>query len=88
MSRTRQSDDGLGSGPVLVIGYGLTGAAAAAADEALADEEATLLADDHRARFTAVVQGRRRFEPGERVEFVLRPDTLHLFDPSTGDAVR
>ena len=46
----------------------LTGAAAAAADEATAEDEATLLADDRRARFTAVVQGRRRFAPGDTVE--------------------
>jgi multiple sugar transport system ATP-binding protein len=66
----------------------LTGAAAAAADEATAEDEATLLADDRRARFTAVVQGRRRFSPGDTVELTVRPETLHLFDPETGDALR
>ena len=66
----------------------LTGAAAAAADEATAEDEATLLADDRRARFTAVVQGRRRFSPGDTVELTVRPETLHLFDPATGDALR
>jgi multiple sugar transport system ATP-binding protein len=65
----------------------LTGAAAAAADEATAEDEATLLADDRRARFTAVVQGRRRFAPGDTVELTVRPDALHLFDSETGAAL-
>ena len=66
----------------------LSGAAAAAADEATEDSDATLLAADHRARFTARVEGRRRFAPGESVEFTVPPDALHLFDPETGEALR
>jgi multiple sugar transport system ATP-binding protein len=65
----------------------LAGAAAAAADEATEDSDATLLAADNRARFTARVEGRRRFAPGEAVEFTVPPDALHLFDPETGAAL-
>jgi multiple sugar transport system ATP-binding protein len=66
----------------------LSGAAAEAADEATEESDATLLADDNRARFTARVEGRRRFTPGEVVEFAVPPDALHLFDPETGEAIR
>jgi multiple sugar transport system ATP-binding protein len=65
----------------------LAGEAAAAADEATEESDATLLAADNRARFTARVEGRRRFTPGETVEFTVPPDALHLFDPATGDAL-
>jgi multiple sugar transport system ATP-binding protein len=65
----------------------LAGEAAAAADEATAESDATLLAADNRARFTARVEGRRRFTPGETVEFTVPPDALHLFDAATGDAL-
>jgi len=66
----------------------LAGAAAAAADEATEESDATLLAADNRARFTARVEGRRRFTPGEAIEFTVPPEALHLFDPATGEAVR
>jgi multiple sugar transport system ATP-binding protein len=66
----------------------LAGEAAAAADEATEESDATLLAADNRARFTARVEGRRRFTPGEAVEFTVPPDALHLFDPATGAALR
>jgi multiple sugar transport system ATP-binding protein len=66
----------------------LAGEAAAAADEATEESDATLLAEDERARFTARVEGRRRFQPGEVVEFTLEPDTLHLFDSTSGEALR
>ena len=66
----------------------LTGEAAAAADEATEEGDATLLAEDERARFTAQIPGRRRFAAGETVEFLLRPDTMHLFDPVSGAALR
>jgi multiple sugar transport system ATP-binding protein len=66
----------------------LEGEAAAAADEATEDAVATLLAEDPRARFTARIEGRRRFAPGETVEFAVPPDTLHVFDPATGAALR
>jgi multiple sugar transport system ATP-binding protein len=64
------------------------GAAAAAADEATEESDATLLAGDDRARFTAVVPGRRRFTPGEVLELSVPPDAVHLFDPATGEALR
>ena len=65
------------------------GEAAAAAEEVTEGEQATLLADDDRARFTAVVEARgRRYEPGETIELVVPPDALHLFDPETGEALR
>jgi multiple sugar transport system ATP-binding protein len=66
----------------------LGGAAAEAADEATEDADATLLAADNRARFTARVEGRRRFTAGEAVEFTVPPDALHLFDPETGEALK
>jgi multiple sugar transport system ATP-binding protein len=66
----------------------LAGEAASAADEATEDSDATLLAADNRARFTARVEGRRRFNPGEPVEFTLPPDALHLFDSASGEALR
>jgi multiple sugar transport system ATP-binding protein len=65
----------------------LSGAAASAADEATEESDATLLAADSRARFTARVEGRRRFAAGEVVEFTVPPDALHLFDPETGEAL-
>ena len=66
----------------------LSGEAAAAADEATEESDATLFAADNRARFTARVEGRRRFVPGEIVEFTVPPDALHLFDAGTGAALR
>jgi multiple sugar transport system ATP-binding protein len=65
----------------------LSGAAAAAADEATEERDATLLAEDSRARFTARIEGRRRFTAGETIEFAVQPDTLLLFDPETGRAL-
>jgi multiple sugar transport system ATP-binding protein len=64
------------------------GQAAAAREEANENDEATLLADDDRARFTAVVPGRRRFTPGDVVELGVTPAAVHLFDPDTGIALR
>jgi multiple sugar transport system ATP-binding protein len=66
----------------------LTGEAAVAADEATADGDATLLADDQRARFTARIEGRRRLAPGETVELVVDPGAIHLFDPESGTTLR
>ena len=63
------------------------GEAAAAAEQATEDSDATLLAGDNRARFTAAIPGRRRFSHGEVVELLVPPDALHLFDPATGDAL-
>jgi multiple sugar transport system ATP-binding protein len=64
------------------------GQAAAAAEEATEDGDATLLAADDRARFTAVVPGRRRFAPGDAVELGVPAEAVHLFDPATGAALR
>jgi multiple sugar transport system ATP-binding protein len=66
----------------------LSGEAAAAADEATEDGDATLLAGDRRTRFTARIEGRRRLEPGQIVEFAVDPATVHLFDPDGGRALR
>jgi multiple sugar transport system ATP-binding protein len=65
-----------------------TGAAAAAADEATEESEATLLADDNRARFTASIPGRRRFAHGEVLDLIVPPEAVYLFDPETGAALR
>jgi multiple sugar transport system ATP-binding protein len=65
-----------------------TGDAAVAADEATEESEATLLAADNRARFTAAIPGRRKFTQGEAVELVVPPEAVHLFDPETGAALR
>ena len=64
------------------------GETAAAAQEATEDADATLLAADDRARFTARVEGRGRFAPGETVEFTVPPEAVHLFDPASGAALR
>jgi multiple sugar transport system ATP-binding protein len=64
------------------------GEAAAATDEALEDADATLLAADDRARFTARVEGRRRYSPGDTVEFTVPPEAIHLFDPASGETLR
>jgi len=65
-----------------------TGEAALAADEATEESEATLLAADNRARFTAAIPGRRKFTHGEAVEFLVPPEAVHLFDAETGAALR
>jgi multiple sugar transport system ATP-binding protein len=65
-----------------------TGDAADAADEATEESEATLLAADNRARFTAAIPGRRKFGHGEVVELVVPPEAVHLFDPESGAALR
>ncbi len=64
------------------------GEAAAAADEATEDGDATLLADDDRARFTAVVPGRTRLSAGDVLELAIAPDEVQLFDPESGAALR
>jgi multiple sugar transport system ATP-binding protein len=64
------------------------GEAAEVAAEATEAADATLLAVDDHARFTARVEGRRRFEPGQEVEFSIPPDAVHLFDATTGEALR
>jgi multiple sugar transport system ATP-binding protein len=64
------------------------GEAAAATEEATEERDATLLVADDRARFTARVEGRRRFTAGEAVELTVQPDAIHLFDPDSGAALR
>jgi multiple sugar transport system ATP-binding protein len=66
----------------------LAGEIAAAADEATEEADATLLAADNRARFTAVVGGKRRYAAGDAVELTVPPDAVHLFDPAGGAALR
>jgi multiple sugar transport system ATP-binding protein len=66
----------------------LAGDIAAAADEATEEADATLLAADNRARFTAVIGGRSRYSAGDVVELTVAPDAVHLFDPGTGEALR
>ena len=58
-----------------------------AAIEAASDDDATLLADDDRARFCAAVDGRRRVVPGEELELAVDHRRLHFFDCATGEAV-
>jgi multiple sugar transport system ATP-binding protein len=64
------------------------GEAAAAADEATEDSDATLLAADNRARFTASIPGRRRFATGEVLDLIVPPEAVYLFDPETGATLR
>jgi multiple sugar transport system ATP-binding protein len=67
----------------------LSDAAAEAAQEAQADgDEATLLADDRRARMTARIEGRRRLAEGDVLELAVDPATIHLFDPVSGAALK
>jgi multiple sugar transport system ATP-binding protein len=64
------------------------GEAAEVAAQATEGGDATLLAADDRARFIARVEGRRRFEPGQEIEFTIPPDAVHLFDAASGEALR
>jgi multiple sugar transport system ATP-binding protein len=66
----------------------VTAEAVQAASEQRDPDDGTLLADDRRARFTASVHGRHAVRPGERVELAIDVRALHVFDPSTGDALR
>ena len=66
----------------------LSGEAAAAADEATSESDATVLADDQRVRFCARVERRHAVAHGDDVEFEIRSEALHLFDPRTGAALR
>ena len=58
-----------------------------AAIEAASDDDATLLADDRRARFCAAIDGRRRVATGEDLELAVDHRRLHFFDPATGEAL-
>jgi len=58
-----------------------------AAIEAASDDDATLLADDQRARFCASIDGRRRVVLGDEIELVIDHQYLHFFDPTTGVSI-
>jgi multiple sugar transport system ATP-binding protein len=58
-----------------------------AAIEAEGDDDATLLADDQRARFCATVDGRRPVHLGDDMELAVDTRYLHFFDPDTGAAL-
>jgi multiple sugar transport system ATP-binding protein len=58
-----------------------------AAIEATGDDDATLLADDQRARFCASVDGRRHVALGEEIELAVDNRHLHFFDPESGLAL-
>ena len=58
-----------------------------AAIEATNDDDATLLADDQRARFCASIDGRRRVVLGEEIELAIDHQHLHFFDTKTGIAI-
>jgi multiple sugar transport system ATP-binding protein len=58
-----------------------------AAIEAASDDDATLLADDQRARFCASIDGRRAVRAGEPLELAVDHRQLHFFDPATGNAL-
>ena len=58
-----------------------------AAIEAASDDDATLLADDRRARFCASIDGRRTVASGKQLELAVDHRQLHFFDPGTGNAI-
>jgi len=58
-----------------------------AAIEAVSDDDATLLADDRRARFCAAIDGRRSVTAGEELELAVDHRRLHFFDPETGETL-
>jgi multiple sugar transport system ATP-binding protein len=58
-----------------------------AAIEATSDDDATLLADDGRARFCASIDGRREVVLGGEIELAVDHQYLHFFDPVSGVAI-
>ncbi len=58
-----------------------------AAIEAASDDDATLLADDRRARFCAAIDGRRQVVVGEALELAVDHRHLHFFDPVSGESL-
>jgi multiple sugar transport system ATP-binding protein len=58
-----------------------------AAEDATEAGDATLLADDTRALFTARLDGQRPISAGAEVEVAVDPRRLHFFDPVTGAVV-
>jgi hypothetical protein len=63
----------------------VTDAVAAAFDEP-ADGDSTLLADESRSLFTAVLDGRAPVAAEDEIELTVALDRLYLFDPATGRA--
>jgi multiple sugar transport system ATP-binding protein len=51
------------------------------------DADARLLADDARARFVAILDGRARLRAGDTVTLRVDPTQLHAFDPATGESL-
>jgi multiple sugar transport system ATP-binding protein len=62
----------------------VTAEAVLAASDSAEDGDARLLADDERARFTAVLRGRTRVAAGDTVTLRVDHTRLHAFDPETG----
>ncbi len=58
-----------------------------AAIDAASDDDATLLADDRRARFCAAIDGRRQVALGEPLELAVDHLHLHFFDPASGESL-
>ena len=58
-----------------------------AAIDASGDDDATLLADDLRARFCASIDGRRVVALGDEIELAVDHQYLHFFDPASGVAI-
>jgi multiple sugar transport system ATP-binding protein len=58
-----------------------------AAIDAASDDDATLLADDRRARFCAAIDGRRGIALGETIAVAVDHRHLHFFDPASGEAL-
>jgi len=59
---------------------------AAASDEE-EDEDAVLIADERRARFTAVVNSAARLRSGSTVRLAVDASKFHYFDPGSGDVI-
>jgi multiple sugar transport system ATP-binding protein len=51
-------------------------------------DEATLLADDRRSRFTAAVNESSRVRPGARLKLAVNPARFHYFDVESGVTLR
>ncbi len=58
-----------------------------AAVDATAADDALLVPDAQRARFTARLPADAPVTVGEPLQLTLDPERLHLFDPTTGDAI-
>jgi multiple sugar transport system ATP-binding protein len=61
--------------------------AVTAAADTSDDGDARLLADDARARFVAILDGRARLRAGDAVTLRVDPTHLHAFDPATGESL-